>query len=68
VSEELTHYRAFEIVAAEVLDEADRIIAINCGTDTPKEWDRAFHRFAKARAALATPNNDLPTGNDGAQS
>lgn len=39
-------------VFADALDEADNIIAVNCGTDTPKEWDRAYKRCAKARATL----------------
>ena len=43
-------------VFADALDEADNIIAVNCGTDTPKEWDRAYKRCAKARAALSASN------------
>jgi hypothetical protein len=36
LTELLARYRHFEAVAAETIDIADRIIAINCGTDTPK--------------------------------
>lgn len=37
---------------SDALDEADNIIAINCGTDTPKSWDRAIHRVQEARTLL----------------
>lgn len=40
-------------IAADALDVADDIIAVNLGTDTPKEWDRAMRKVAEARAALA---------------
>jgi hypothetical protein len=38
--------------AADALDIADNIIAINLGTDTPKEWNAAMKRVVKARAAV----------------
>lgn len=38
---------------ADAIDEADNIISINCGTDTPKEWDRAFRRVQRARIKLS---------------
>jgi len=52
-AELIARYRQFEAVAAEAMDTADRIIAINCGTETPKEWHSAFRKFAKARARIA---------------
>jgi hypothetical protein len=39
-------------LAADALDIADALIDKHLGTDTPKEWDRAFRRVANARAAL----------------
>jgi hypothetical protein len=61
LTELLARYRHFEAVAAETIDIADRIIAINCGTDTPKEWNAAFRKFANARAAVAAiARKDIP--------
>lgn len=42
--------------ACAALDLADNIIAVNMGTDTPKEWDQAMRKVAKARSALTEPN------------
>lgn len=45
--------RKVEAEAADAIDVADSIIGLNLGTDTPKEWDRAFRRVQKARSALS---------------
>lgn len=42
-------------VAAEALDIADEIIAVNLGVETPNEWHRAMRRVGNARARASTP-------------
>jgi hypothetical protein len=37
---------------ADALSVADSVISVNCGIDTPPEWDRALRAVSKKRAAV----------------
>ena len=43
-------YKSLTGVMADAIHEADDIIAVNCGVDAPKSWDRTMRRVSAARA------------------